>query len=119
MLSRPDWSYAGYTVDNDTVNRYCSVPCRYEVDKLRVHVDDQLVNPRHLKNVDKAGIYDGQWPDNLVVYPVDIHPISTLNPANIQYPISNEHREGILGKFTKLPEPAFSEYIDFLNIFIS
>ena len=59
-------------------------------DKLRVYVDNLLINLRHFKSVDKAWIYNGQWPDNYVVYLVDIHPISTPNPANIQYPIVQE-----------------------------
>ena len=59
-------------------------------DKLRVYVDNLLINLRHFKSVDKAWIYNGQWPDNYVVYLVDIHPISTPNPANIQYPIVKE-----------------------------
>ena len=65
------------------------------MDKLWVHVDDRLINFRHFKNVDKTRIYNGQWPDNYEVYLVDIHPISTPNPANIQYPIVKEDRDDL------------------------
>ena len=67
LLSRPDWSYAGYTVDKDTSNRYCSVLRRCRVDKLWIELDDQLVNHIFFKSADKAQIYDGHWLDNSVI----------------------------------------------------